>query len=161
MLFESPHTDLVVMRDVDAGEFGVRTMVSKMFIFTMVRSHERCFLDSAGQELCQLGPDSVPRPHRFSICGGLDEVCADPRAHLLIFSSLKRGARRKKHARLGEGSKPVMNLVPIESYRRTVFGGQSSPNAGKRHSVRCWRPTLPFAYNLVAWTESACLDLLC
>jgi hypothetical protein len=114
MLFESPHTDLMVMRDVDAGEFGVRTMVSKMFIFTMVRSHERCFLDCVGQELCQLGLYSVPRPRKLKICGGLDEVCADPRAHLLIFSSLERGARRKKHARLGEGSEPVMNLVSIE-----------------------------------------------
>jgi hypothetical protein len=64
MLFESPHTDLVVMRDVDAGEFGVRTMVSKVLTFTMVRSHEHCLPDCADQDLCQSGLDSVPRPLR-------------------------------------------------------------------------------------------------
>jgi hypothetical protein len=57
------------MRDVDAGEFGVRIKVSRKYSFTMVRICGRCFSDTVGQELCQVGLHSVPRPRRCNLWG--------------------------------------------------------------------------------------------
>jgi hypothetical protein len=101
MLFESPHTDLVVMRDVDAGEFGVRTMVSKMFIFTMVRNHERCLPDFAGQELCQLGLDSVPRPRKSKSVEASTKFVPIPER--IFSSSLRWNEEQGRKNMLGSG----------------------------------------------------------
>lgn len=79
-----------MLRDVDAGEFGVRIKVSRKYSFTMVRTRERCFSDTAGQELCQVGLVSVPRPRKSNLCnlwGGLNEDCPDARAQLWVFFS--------------------------------------------------------------------------
>jgi len=81
-----------MLRDVDAGEFGVGIKVSRKYSGSMDRIRERCSSDGAGQELCQAGLVSVPRPRKWASVGGSTTLTRCPST---CFGLLFAGAKIK------------------------------------------------------------------